>query len=232
MRQVLRKYADAVYVLLTAIDIVTAAVIVDRLNKSEYLPWGLISTILLGASIVVHIVLYRDTNTISKEAQNQVLGNILEIAAKSLVFPESWEVVAIRAFCHRFDRKERKLHYVISRASENFDDQFTDIPVDAVNQEGRLAFVVAEAVVTGRTVFRELPDIRSPAELETHVWSNLRFVLACPVYTMNAARSESSCIGVVSFDTSKEGGDKIKLDGRRAKDVIMQVAATASLLWS
>jgi hypothetical protein len=232
MRRLLRKYADAVYVLLTAIDVLAAAVIVDRINNSQYLPWGLASTILLGTSIVVHVVLYRDTSTISAEAQNQVLGNVLEIAAKSLVFPESWEVIAIRAYCHRFDHKERTLHYVTSRASQNFDDQFTDIPVDAVHEDGRRVFVIAEAVVTGGTVFRDLPETRCRAELEAHVWSNIRSVLASPVYAMNATRCESSCIGVVSFDTSKAGADKIELNGRRASDVIMEVAATASLLWS
>lgn len=232
MRRLLRKYADVIFVALTAIDVLSAAVIVDRVDSSQYFPWGLVFTILLGMSIAMHVLLYRDTSMIANEVQAEILGNVLEIAAKSLVFPESWEAVPVRAYCHRVDRKTRTLHYVTSRASHRFDDQFTDIPIDALDKSGRHIFVIAEAVSKGGTVFRRLPETRVRQEVEAHIWSDIRFVLASPVHAMNATRSESNCLGVVSFDTSKEGGDKINLNGTRARDMIISVCETASLLWS
>ena len=232
MRRLLRKYADVVYVLLTAIDVLAAAVIVNRVDSGKLFPWGLVFIILLGVSIAAHVLLYRDTSVIAKEAQVEILDKVLEIAAKSLVFPESWDAIQIRAYCHRFDRNARTLHYVTSRASHKFDDQFTDIPVDALDENGQRVFVIAEAVCKGGTVFRHLPETRVTPEVDAHIWSNIRFVLASPVHLMHAAKSEANCLGVVSFDTSEEGGDKIDLGGARARDMIIGVAETASLLWS
>jgi hypothetical protein len=232
VQRLIRKYADVIYVALTAVDVLSAALLVDSLNRSRYLPSGLIWTIVLCASIITHFFVYRAASALSGHAQDEVIGSVLEIAAKSLVYPESWDVVTVRSFCHRFDRKNRTLHYVTSRASHQFDDQFTDIPVDAADETGTRIFVIAEAVVRGGLVFRHLPDLRTPEEIARNIWPGIRYVLACPIHRTDAPRTEANCLGVVSFDTSEAGGQKIGLDGDRAGDTIRQVAATVARLWS
>jgi hypothetical protein len=232
MQQVLSKYSDIIYALLTAVDVVSAALIVDSLNRSAYLPLGLIFTIVLAASLVTHYLLYRSASAVGKRSVTDVIGNVLQIAAQSLVFPENWDTETVRAYCHRLDRKGRTLHYVTSRASHSFDDQFTDIPVDAMDPAGRPIFVIAEAVRRGGTVFRELPETRTPEEEAANIWPGIRYVLASPVHRAQMAKTESNCLGVVSFDTDLDGGAKIDLNGGRARDMLMQVAQTVSLLWS
>lgn len=232
MQRLIRKYSDPISVVLTGIDVVAAALIVDSLNRSKYLPTGLIFTIILAASFVTHFVIYRTASALGSRAQDQVVGNVLEIAAKALVYPESWDVVTVRSFCHRLDRKNRVLHYVTSRASHHFDDEFTDIPVDAIDVDGKRIFVVAQAVVDGGTVFRHLPDLRTPEEIAKHIWPGIRYVLASPIYRADAPRNEANCLGVISFDTSEAGGQKIDLDGERAGDMVRQVAGTVGRLWS
>lgn len=232
MRRLFKRYADVIYVVLTAIDVLAAAVIVDRIEKSAFVPWGLASTALLAVSILVHVTLYRETATVANRTQEDILGKVFEIAARALVFPESWDTVPVRCYCHRFDRRLRKLNYYTSKASNIHDDQFTDIPVDEFDQDGKRIFVIAEAVASGRTVFRELTETRSTAEERAAVWAPIRFVLACPVYEWERPKSESTCLGVVSFDTSKEGGKKVNLNSKRARDIIAELARTTSLLWS
>jgi hypothetical protein len=233
MQRLIRKYADIIYVALTAVDVLAAALLVDSLNRSRYLPSGLIWTIVLCGSIVTHFFVYRAASALSGTAQREAISNLLEIAAKSLVYPESWEVVPIRSFCHRFDRKNRMLRYVTHRASHKFDDPFTDLPIDAVDETtGRRIFVSAEAVVTGATKYRPLPEQRTPEEAARNVWPDIRYVLASPVYRTGAPRTEANCLGVVSFDTSEAGGQKVDLNSQRAGDTIRQVADTVAQLWS
>ncbi len=232
MRRTLTKYEDVVSGFLTVADVVLAGALVDRIVKGKFVPLGIVLLILLLGVLVTHVVLFRINRVMSRDERVEILKKVLEIAARALVFPESWDVVTVRAYCHRFDHKGRLLHYVASRSSDSYDDVFTDIPMDEMDEDGRRLFVIAEAVANGNTTFRKLPAKRTPAEVQAHIWDGVRFVLACPIYERGQVKSEKTCLGVVSFDTSRDGGEKISLDGKRARDIIAELAKTVSLLQS
>lgn len=230
IRRVVLRYEDPAYVLLTAVEVISAAIVVGFFH--DFVPIGLVFVVVLVVAIGCHFAVYRTTRRSGRDEQVEIIRRVLELAARALVFPMSWEEVHIRAYCHRLDKRQRYLRYVAARASYTYDDTYMDIPLDAVGEDGARIYVIAEAACDCHTVHRELPDERTTQEHEQHIWDTVHFVLAAPIFERDAARRFDRCMGVVSIDTTRAGGALVDLGDQRAADILGKVAQTISYLWS
>jgi hypothetical protein len=232
IRQLIRKYQEAFMALLTVLDVICAAGIVNQLQKTNFAPAGIVYLAILACSIIGHVVLFRLGKNLDRKEKVSLIERMLEMTARALVYPQGWETVVIRSYCHTLDRKRSCLHYVTSRASDDYDDVGVDIPLDAKDQSGECVFVIAQAVLQRETTYRELPAARSPAETRAHIWKDIGYVLACPIFDPNLPRSFESCLGVVSIDASRAQGAQLDLDGVRARDIIGQLSRGVGHLWA
>jgi len=230
MRKFLVRYEDPAYVLLTAVEVISAALIVGFAH--HFIPGGLVFVVILACAIGCHFAIYRATRHIGKRDQTAIIEHVLEVASRALVFPMSWEDVRIRAYCHELDKKENLLKYIAAKASYTYDDSFMDIPLDAYDKSGKHIYVIAEAACDCHTVFRELPDKRTDQERERHIWDEVHFVLAAPIFERGRTKCFDTCMGVISMDTTRSGGQHVNFGDERAHDIVIQVAQTISYLWS
>jgi hypothetical protein len=188
--------------------------------------------LLLVLALLAHFVVIKISRGLRHDDQKEAIGHLLEVAARALVFPESWEAVEVRAYCYRLKKGTRKLTFVAGRSSHRYDDVWADIPMDALDEEGRHVFVIAEAAEKGATVFRELPETRTDAEKEANVWPKIKYVLATAIHPSEDSGPRGSCLGTISFDTSEAGRALLVDNQERTTDIIGCAAEGVAALWS
>ncbi len=243
MRRGVKRYEDVIMAALVAVEVVSAAVYVHAIENStarrgvsgllstlEATGWSNAFVVALFVALVVHGLAVRTARTLRRDDQMFAVGQLLEVAARALVFPESWDAVEVRAFCHRLDRKGKWLQYAVGRSSHAHDDVWDPVPVDELRPDGQPVFVIAEAAKTHNTVLRELSSERSPVEKGLNVWKDIRVVLAAPIRDPDD-RVHGRCLGTVSFDTSESGRGILVDNEQRSRDIIAEVARGIAHLW-
>jgi hypothetical protein len=235
MRRGIKRYEDAILAALVAVEVLSAALYVHAFENGdsgrtrsvfetvETLGWSNVFLTILVIAIIVHALVIRSARLMRQDDQTFAVGQLLEVAARALVFPESWETVEVRAFCHRLDRRRKKLHYVAHRSSHRHDDVWEPVPLDAVDETGLQIFVIAEAAKTHNTVLRELPPHRSAIEGRLNVWPDIGVVLAAPIKDPTDRR-HGRCLGTISFDTSRASKAILVDNAGRSRDIIAEVA--------
>ncbi|MGA9876816.1 MAG: hypothetical protein WBQ21_13520 [Solirubrobacteraceae bacterium] len=224
---------DSVQALLVAVEVIAAAIVVDAWTSGKL--WRLILGLpLLAAALLAHYALFSAAHRYRAKAGEHAIDTLLEVAARSLVYPLSWDEVEIRAFCYRLNSKKRCLEYVGSSSSHEYDDRWgRDVPLDAFDADNRPIFVIAEAAAAGMTVLRELPAKRSRVEEQVRVWPDIGCVLATAIHDPQASNEDrAASLGTVSFDISLEHRHLLIDNEKHAHDIICLVAQAVGALWS
>jgi hypothetical protein len=242
MHRGIKRYEDAILAAVVAVEVLSAALYVHAFENGhsghkraafetvEGIGWSNAFLAVLVVAIIAHAFVIRTARLMHQDDQTFAVGQLLEVAARALVFPESWETVEVRAFCHRLDRKGKKLHYIAHRSSHRHDDVWEPVPLDAVDATGRQVFVIAEAAKTHNTVLRELPPHRSEIEGKLNVWPDIGVVLAAPIRDPTDRR-HGHCLGTVSFDTSQASKAILVDNVGRSGDILAEVALGIGQLW-